>query len=34
MERTGFRPGVSLQTGIAELIKGYNIVRRSVYANV
>ncbi len=34
IERTGFRPQVSLQQGIAELIKGYQIVRRSGYANV
>ena len=34
IERTGFRPVVSLQTGIAELIKGYRIIRRAAYANV
>ena len=34
IERTGFRPSVSLDAGIAELIKGYQVVRRSAYANV
>ena len=34
MERTGFKPVVSLQVGIAELIKGYQVVRRTGYANV
>ena len=34
IERTGFRAQVSLQQGIAELIKGYQIVRREGYANV
>ena len=34
IERTGFRPSVSLEAGIAELIKGYQVVRRSAYANV
>ncbi len=34
IERTGFRPQVSLQYGIAELIKGYQIVRRGGYGNV
>jgi len=34
IERTGFRPRVSLQDGIAELIKGYQVVRRTMYANV
>lgn len=33
IERTGFRPTVSLQDGIAELIKGYRVVRRRGYAN-
>jgi nucleoside-diphosphate-sugar epimerase len=31
---TGFRPQFSLQSGIAELIKGYRILRNSRYANV
>lgn len=34
IERTGFRPRVSLQDGISELIKGYQVVRRRGYANV
>lgn len=34
IEQTGFRPDVSLQAGIAELIRGYQIVRRNQYANV
>ncbi|MBI4354276.1 MAG: NAD(P)-dependent oxidoreductase [Candidatus Omnitrophica bacterium] len=34
IERTGFRPKVSLQDGIAELIKGYHVIRRNTYANV
>jgi nucleoside-diphosphate-sugar epimerase len=33
IERTGFRPGYSLDEGIRELIKGYAMVRNS-YANV
>lgn len=34
IEATGFKPEVSLQDGIAELIKGYQIIRRNQYANV
>ena len=34
IERTGFRPTTSLPDGIAELIKGYRVVRRRGYANV
>lgn len=34
IERTGFRPMTLLQDGIAELIKGYRVVRRRGYANV
>lgn len=34
IERTGYRPQVSLQAGIAELIKGYQVVRRNQFANV
>lgn len=34
IERTGFKTGVSLQDGIAELIKGYQIVRRNNFANI
>ncbi len=34
IEKTGFKPAVSLEKGIAELIKGYRVIRRSGYANV
>ncbi|MFH1317534.1 MAG: NAD(P)-dependent oxidoreductase, partial [Candidatus Omnitrophota bacterium] len=34
IEKTGFRPGVSLQDGIAELIKGYQIIKRNQFSNV
>lgn len=34
IERTGFRATISLQQGIAELIKGYQIIRRNAFANV
>jgi len=34
IERTGFKPDVSLQAGIAELIKGYQIIRKNQFSNV
>ena len=34
IEKTGYRPGFSIREGIAELIKGYSIVKRNQYANV
>lgn len=34
IERTGFKTDFSLQDGIAELIKGYQIIRRNQYSNV
>jgi len=34
IEATGFKPDVSLQVGIAELIKGYKVVRRNQFGNV
>lgn len=34
IEATGFRPDVSLQAGIAELVKGYQIIRRSQFSNI
>jgi len=34
IEATGYRPCLSLQDGIAELLKGYKIVRRTEFANV
>jgi nucleoside-diphosphate-sugar epimerase len=34
VEATGFRPAHSLDSGIAELIKGYRMLRDSIYGNV
>jgi nucleoside-diphosphate-sugar epimerase len=34
IEATGFKPSISLDEGIAELIKGFQIIRRNQYANV
>jgi nucleoside-diphosphate-sugar epimerase len=34
IERTGYRPAYSLDHGIAELIKGYRMIRNSIYGNV
>ncbi len=34
IEATGFQPDVSLQMGIAELIKGYQVIRRNQFGNV
>jgi nucleoside-diphosphate-sugar epimerase len=34
IEATGFKPDYSLQQGIAELIKGYQIIRRNQFSNV
>ena len=34
IEATGFKPDVSLQAGIKELIKGYRIIRGNMYSNV
>lgn len=34
IESTGFKPKISLQEGIAELIKGYQIIKRNHYANI
>jgi nucleoside-diphosphate-sugar epimerase len=34
IEATGFKPDVSLQEGIAELIKGYQVIRRNQFSNV
>jgi nucleoside-diphosphate-sugar epimerase len=34
IEATGFRPSVGLDCGIEELIKGYQVVRRTQYSNV
>jgi nucleoside-diphosphate-sugar epimerase len=34
LERTGFRPAVSLDAGIAELVKGFAMLRNTVHGNV
>jgi nucleoside-diphosphate-sugar epimerase len=34
IEKTGFRPQVSLTAGIQELVKGYHIIKRNQYANI
>jgi len=34
IEATGFQPQISLQAGIAELIKGYQVIRRNQYTNI
>jgi nucleoside-diphosphate-sugar epimerase len=34
IESTGFKPEFSLQSGIKELIKAYNILKRNQYANI
>ncbi len=34
IEKTGFKPNVSLSEGIQELVKGYKIIHRNQYANI
>ena len=34
IEKTGFKPQISLKEGIAELIKGYQIIRRNQFTNI
>ena len=34
IEKAGFKPQVSLSGGIQELVKGYQVIKRSQYANV
>ncbi len=34
LEKTGFKPSVSIDAGIAELIKGYTMIKNSSYSNV
>jgi len=34
IEKTGFKRQVSLSDGIAELVKGYKVIRRNQYANI
>ena len=34
IEKTGFKPQISLSAGIQELVKGYEIIKRNQYANI
>ena len=34
IEKTGFKAKVSIEQGIAELVKGYKVIRRNQYSNV
>jgi nucleoside-diphosphate-sugar epimerase len=34
VERTGYRPAFTLDDGIAELVKGFAMIRNSKYSNV
>lgn len=34
IEKTGFKPDVPLSEGIAELVKGYRIIKRNQFANI
>ena len=34
IEKTGFKPQISLKEGISELIKGYQIIKRNDFANI
>jgi len=34
IEKTGFKPDVSLSQGITELIKGYQVIKRNQFANI
>jgi nucleoside-diphosphate-sugar epimerase len=34
IEKTGFKPDVSLSEGIAELVKGYQVIKRNQFANI
>ncbi|MDA1096053.1 MAG: hypothetical protein O3B84_02200, partial [Chloroflexi bacterium] len=34
IEKMGYLPDVSLQQGLADLVKGFQVVRRNQYANV
>jgi nucleoside-diphosphate-sugar epimerase len=34
IERTGFKPAFSLDAGIQDLIKGYTMIKNSIYGNV
>ena len=34
IEATGYQPQVSIQAAIAELLKGFQIIRRNQHANI
>lgn len=34
IEKTGFKPQISLQDGIAELIRGYGVVKKNQFSNI
>lgn len=34
IEKTGFKPAITLKEGIAELVKGYQIIRRNQFSNI
>jgi len=34
IEKTGFKPDVSLQKGLQELIKGYQVIKRNQFSNI
>ena len=34
IEKTGFKTQVSLREGIAELIKGYQVIKKNQFANI
>src|SRR5208283_3533666 len=34
IEKTGFKPDISLQKGLQELIKGYQVIKRNQFANI
>lgn len=34
IEKTGFKPDMSLEAGIAELVKAYQVIKRNQYANI
>jgi nucleoside-diphosphate-sugar epimerase len=34
IEKTGFQPDVSLQKGLKELVKGYQVIKRNQFANI
>ena len=34
LEKTGYKPSVSLDQGISELVKGYKMIKNTRYGNV